>query len=182
MHTILLPKQSFSTPFYMIRHGQTVANAEGYAAGHLDTPLTPKGKEQARDAAKSLAQLSPPPDYIVHSPLMRAKDTANILNQTLQLPTYSEAQLMEQHFGTWQQQAWATLHPRIAAGEHPPEGESYPDFYTRALKGIQQALNFTEGMPLLVTHGGVFDAVWDAFTLPKIDVENTEFYFFTPQD
>ncbi len=166
----------------MIRHGQTVANAEGYAAGHLDTPLTPKGQEDASQAAKILENLSHPPHYIVHSPLIRAHDTAKTLNHSLNLPMFSESHLMEQHFGDWQQQPWEILHPRIAAGEHPPEGESYSQFYARALSAIHHALTLNEGVALLVTHGGVFDALWHHYNLPKIDVKNTEFYFFDIQE
>ncbi len=166
----------------MIRHGQTIANAEGYAAGHLDTPLTQKGEDDANHAAHTIENLLHPPHYIVHSPLIRARDTATRLNHTLQLPLYSEKKLMEQHFGTWQQQPWSILTPLIAAGQQPPDGESTSAFYARALQGISHAVTLHQGTALIVTHGGVFDALWHHYNLPKIDVKNTEFYYFEIQE
>lgn len=40
--------------FYMLRHGQTVANAMGYLSGSLDTPLTSLGRQQAAALPKLL--------------------------------------------------------------------------------------------------------------------------------
>lgn len=36
---------------YLMRHGQTVWNAEGRMQGRLDSPLTPLGEAQARRLA-----------------------------------------------------------------------------------------------------------------------------------
>ena len=38
-----------------LRHGESVANAEGWLSGQVDTPLTERGRDQARQAARDLA-------------------------------------------------------------------------------------------------------------------------------
>ena len=68
---------------YVVRHGQTQANAEHRYLGALDPGLTATGREQA--AALRLEW----PDSIrriVTSPLQRARQTADILNYRLNLP------------------------------------------------------------------------------------------------
>ncbi|NIV35851.1 MAG: hypothetical protein GWN58_42310, partial [Anaerolineae bacterium] len=40
----------------LIRHGQSVANTEGRLQGKLDSPLTERGREQARALAHRLVR------------------------------------------------------------------------------------------------------------------------------
>ena len=47
------------TTWHFVRHGQSVANAEGWVAGHVDTPLTELGKHQARQLRWILARRAP---------------------------------------------------------------------------------------------------------------------------
>ena len=57
---------------YLVRHGQTAANAAGLLLGRADPPLTDLGRRQATAIAGAL----PAPARIVSSPLSRARDTA----------------------------------------------------------------------------------------------------------
>lgn len=57
---------------FLVRHGQTAANAEGLLLGRADPPLTAHGRRQARALAVAL----PPPARLVSSPLARARETA----------------------------------------------------------------------------------------------------------
>ncbi len=69
---------------FFVRHGETVANTEGVAAGGtIDTPLTEKGKEQARVTASLLNNRKVYPDVILSSTLSRAKDTALIIAEEI---------------------------------------------------------------------------------------------------
>jgi broad specificity phosphatase PhoE len=60
---------------FLVRHGQSEANARGLLCGRADPPLTEHGRAQAREIAARL----PRPDRIVSSPLARARDTAAAL-------------------------------------------------------------------------------------------------------
>jgi broad specificity phosphatase PhoE len=57
---------------FLVRHGQTAANAAGLLLGRADPPLTALGRRQA----EALAVALPEPDRLVSSPLRRARDTA----------------------------------------------------------------------------------------------------------
>jgi broad specificity phosphatase PhoE len=57
---------------FLVRHGQTAANAAGLLLGRADPPLTALGGRQA----EALAGALPRPDRLLSSPLLRARDTA----------------------------------------------------------------------------------------------------------
>lgn len=57
---------------FVVRHGQTAANAAGLLLGRADPPLTAIGQRQA----EALAIALPRPDRLLSSPLHRARDTA----------------------------------------------------------------------------------------------------------
>lgn len=62
---------------YLVRHGQTVANAGDIHAGQFDTPLTELGRAQAAASAPLLAGIHF--DTVFSSDLSRAKDTCAIM-------------------------------------------------------------------------------------------------------
>ncbi len=67
---------------YMIRHGESEANAASCHAGWLQTPLSPKGKEQAVKVGEKLKDI--PFTRVFSSDLIRARQTCE-----LALPGYS---------------------------------------------------------------------------------------------
>ncbi|MCK5853632.1 MAG: histidine phosphatase family protein [Sulfurovaceae bacterium] len=72
---------------YLIRHGQTEWNVEGRYQGQKDSPLTQKGKEQARLNALKLQKEIKNFDEvkIYSSPLGRAKNSAFIICDELNI-------------------------------------------------------------------------------------------------
>src|SRR5947209_14334431 len=66
------------------RHGQSTWNAEGRWQGQADPPLSALGEEQARVAAKQLAD-APPFDLVVTSDLRRAMRTGALVIDSLSL-------------------------------------------------------------------------------------------------
>lgn len=68
---------------YLVRHAIAVEHG---TAGYKDAdrPLTEEGIERMQKAARGLEHLVDPPDLIVSSPYLRAKQTAEILAVTLQ--------------------------------------------------------------------------------------------------
>lgn len=163
----------------MMRHGETVANQEGYAAGSLDTPLTAKGRAQAACSEEAVFGLFGQIDCIVCSHLSRARDTALLVNRRLNLPLLINSKLAEQCFGEWRGMPWAQMMSRMKQGENPPGGETRDDFYRRANSGIEEAIDASDGTPLIVAHGGVFHAFFHANGLSALDADNCAIYRFS---
>ena len=68
------------TTLYIVRHGQSQANAAGILQGsQVDTPLTIKGQQQAQLVGQQLAARKISFDLVVASPLLRAAQTAAII-------------------------------------------------------------------------------------------------------
>jgi broad specificity phosphatase PhoE len=62
---------------FLVRHGQTAANADGLLLGRADPSLSPLGREQAA----ALAACIPSDTRIVTSPLARTRETADALGR-----------------------------------------------------------------------------------------------------
>ncbi len=62
---------------YVVRHGQTDWNLKNKIQGQADIPLNKLGKKQAYDLQVLLKDISF--QYVISSPLLRAKETAKIL-------------------------------------------------------------------------------------------------------
>jgi phosphohistidine phosphatase len=76
---------------YLMRHGIAVAADQPGIESDDTRPLTPKGIKRMRRAARGLRRLKPPFDALLASPLLRARQTAEIVADALGL----EAQLEE---------------------------------------------------------------------------------------
>jgi broad specificity phosphatase PhoE len=85
---------------WLVRHGQTSGNDEGWVQGRVDTPLNEKGREQAGRLAERLAQV--PLQAIYCSPLSRARDTADVIGQRSELPVLAMEELAEIEMGVWE--------------------------------------------------------------------------------
>lgn len=64
---------------YMIRHGYAGVSLEDEAMDE-ERPLKKKGKEQIKEVSKGLKALKTRFDVVLSSPLLRAKESAEILN------------------------------------------------------------------------------------------------------
>jgi 2,3-bisphosphoglycerate-dependent phosphoglycerate mutase len=148
-----------------LRHGQSVANHDGIVQGHLDSPLSALGREQAEALA---AAWGPEPlefDLILSSPLKRASETASILSDHLGVPVQLEPQWMERDLGHAQgtrvQDFLSASRDRPA---RPPftaaydDGEGTWDLYLRAAGAVQSVVRRPAGRYLIVSHGGILNA------------------------
>lgn len=69
---------------YFIRHGESEANLKHVFAGQKDdSPLTEKGRAQAKGEGNKIKEMGLKIDHIVSSPLIRAKDTAAIVAEII---------------------------------------------------------------------------------------------------
>jgi len=104
----------------IVRHGETVWNAEGRIQGHADIALSDEGTEQARLLGKRLAQL--PIDVAYCSDLKRASETAKLALGDRDIVLNETPRLREYHKGSFE-------------GLTLPEIKSrFPDDYPRYLE------------------------------------------------
>ena len=86
----------------LLRHGESALNAEGRFSGWADSPLTPKGVRQAREAGRVLRDAGIVFEACFTSVLSRTKDTAAIVLGEMGLadiPVTPAWQLNERHYG-----------------------------------------------------------------------------------
>jgi broad specificity phosphatase PhoE len=72
---------------FYVRHGETEMNAAGLLSGRIETPLTKKGIEQARQAGMELREKLPTVDLIICSPFERTYETAKLIAREIGYPT-----------------------------------------------------------------------------------------------
>lgn len=173
----MLPTRSF----YLIRHGQSEANAAGITAGgQIDSPLTAKGRTQAQILAPLLDQLDVKPDIVYHSSMVRARDTALILNKELKLDAIEMRDLREHDLGVWEGQPWPDIQPLLESGQIPPKGESKSTFSQRIQLALTSILQNGHELPMVVAHGGLFHAMGFLYEYAMSEVQNCHLHLFEP--
>lgn len=165
--------------FYMIRHGETEANANQIMAGSLDSPLTENGRAQARAIHDVIDALKIKPRRIVHSHLERARETAEIINDALNVPMHEDPDYAELHTGDWEGVHYDECRDLLRGWVDPPGGERYAEFFERIKRAKKRALKGHEPV-MAVTHGGVFRAFLKLHGIHKTGVRNCMLYEFEP--
>ncbi len=167
--------------FYMIRHGETEANKARVMAGSLDSPLTINGRKQAEFARIIVKSLKEKPKAIIHSNLSRARDTATIINQDLNIPMHEEKDIAELYAGDWEGATYEECSELLTGWPTPPNGESFTEFCSRIKNGKKRILNNYDSPTLIVSHGGVFRGLGGIYGL-KIPgyFKNCHLYEFLP--
>jgi len=89
----------------LLRHGESVWNADGLFTGWVDVGLSDRGVAEAERAGKLLADSGLQPDIVHTSVLTRAIETANVTLGTADLawlPVRRSWRLNERHYGALQ--------------------------------------------------------------------------------
>ncbi|HEX7389653.1 MAG TPA: histidine phosphatase family protein, partial [Acidiphilium sp.] len=157
----MLPREAF----WFLRHGQTDYNARGLSQGAIDIPLNDTGRAQARSAAPLLAGKGIA--GIVTSPMLRARETADIVNETLGVPVTVEPDLREVVFGGMEGQPLSPWFRDWLDGRFTPEGaESFADITHRAGRAVSRILDRSASpLLLIVSHGAFFRGLRGAMGL-----------------
>jgi probable phosphoglycerate mutase len=144
--------------FYFIRHGQTDWNKENRIMGWSNIPLNELGAQQAKFAIPALKKLGI--KTICYSPLIRAQQTATIINQTLNAKMVLVEDLQECNFGALEGlvKEWDSFIPDWKNDRPPPGGEICSNFIKRVAKAVNYSLSLDEKV-LLVSHGAVYWAL-----------------------
>ena len=160
---------------YLVRHGQTDWNLENRIQGHLDMPLNDTGRNEAKQCREKLASVKI--DRIIASDLSRAKETANIINESLSLPITYDARLRELNMGDLQGRIATDISKEcwdlVNYEPHKIHAESLTDFFER-IKSFFDEINAKENV-LVVGHGGtVRMAMYLSHNLESFNQENFE--------
>jgi len=149
--------------FWFLRHGETDWNARSLSQGNVDIPLNPRGIAQAEAAAEALKGRGIA--TILHSPLGRARHTAEIVAAALGLPLAADDDLRESAFGTHEGQPMGEWFGHWVEERFTPEGgEPFAALRTRAVGAVNRALAAPPTV-LLVGHGAFWRAVRSAIGL-----------------
>ena len=146
--------------FYYVRHGQTDWNLIRKLQGSSDVALNQTGLEQAQEARDKLAEVSI--GAIFCSPLMRARKTADIINEALDCPIIELEGLREWHFGSSEGSEYFPWLRELFNGNTsnvPEDVEPMNEFLERSAAGINYALRHAlsqENPALIVAHGGTY--------------------------
>lgn len=138
---------------YILRHGQTEANADGEFRGWGNWPLTPLGRAQAHAAGLRLKNRGI--KRIVSSDLPRAKETAEIVGKHLGLPVSTDSDLrplnVKKFTGKDKKEYWPEFqHYLDNPDEKIPGGESINEFRSRNQAALKSLLSGDH--TLIVTH------------------------------
>lgn len=147
----------------MARHGQTDLNTDERWQGRLDAPLNATGHAQAQQLAQALPSGI---EALVVSPLLRARQTAAPVAQTLGLAPRLDADFRERDFGIFEgltADEAAQQYPELAArnvayrwDEEPPGAEPTRAVVARVAAGLARLREQHAGQTvLLVSHGFV---------------------------
>jgi broad specificity phosphatase PhoE len=107
---------------FVVRHGQTTANATGLLLGRADVPLTDTGLEQAAALAGAVGPVA----RVISSPLQRARQTAAAFGA----PVDVDERWTELDYGIYDERPITDVpselwdHLRADKEYAPPEGES----------------------------------------------------------
>jgi 2,3-bisphosphoglycerate-dependent phosphoglycerate mutase len=170
----------------LLRHGESVGNAEGYYQGQAEFPLTKRGQEQARSLASRWLNEGRTFRQVISSPLSRARQTAEILGQSMNLTVEYDPLWMERDNGIL-----AGLRPEEADLRHPrpafinpyqhigETGESQWELYLRAGRAVQSILCRPPDSYLVVSHGGILNMVLYAILgiAPQANFQGARFRF-----
>lgn len=147
---------------YLVRHGETLWNAQRRIQGQSDSPLTDKGEYQARQVAVRVSSLGI--THVIASDLGRTMRTAEIIATACGCPLLSDARLRELNMGileqrevdslSKQEERWRCQLIDGTPNGRIPQGESLQELSDRMLAMLDACRDLPTGSrPLLVSHG-----------------------------
>ena len=168
---------------FLIRHGEIRQHDEKIFLGQTDVSLSEKGRSQAQAAAEELVCSSVKPRSIYSSDLMRAAETAEIIqshlneaqgNSGVETPVIVDRSLREMSLGKWD-----GCFIRVIKERYPDEyrrrgeqlltykfdgtAENFYDLQYRVMKGFRRILEHEADLDcediVIVSHLGVINSI-----------------------
>ena len=164
---------------YLLRHGETDWNKEGRLQGHTDIMLNQKGRKQIGRSAEILAKLPVDFDLIISSPLLRARESAEITADRLAYPKENivmEPLLVERSFGEAEGFMVTELGKKYSFDQslfplyQYPGAEPMEELFNRAYSVFDKIVNIYGDKKniLVAAHGAILYAILTAVTDGKI--------------
>lgn len=142
----------------LTRHGQTNWNVQKKVMGRCDEPLNEKGMGQAEETRDSLKDTDI--DLIICSPLKRAKQTADIINEGRNIPIIYDDRIIERDFGEFEGKETKDFdfygYWNYYRNDIYEEAENIQDFFKRIYGFLDEVTEkYKDKNILIVAHGGV---------------------------
>ncbi|WKZ35919.1 MAG: histidine phosphatase family protein [Anaerolineales bacterium] len=181
-----MESKSRSFHITLLRHGESVGNAEARWQGQADFPLTEKGRAQAQALAERWKRENLKFDHLISSPLLRTKETAEVIASALDLKIEFEPLWLERDNGEF---AGLTAHEVRQNFSHPEfitpydpvgfDGEGDWELFLRAGQALHNLLKREPARYLIVSHGGLLNQVMHAVVgvAPQANNTGTRFRF-----
>lgn len=177
-----------SQPFVitLLRHGESVGNAESRWQGQADYPLTDTGRAQARALAERWKNENVKFDLIISSPLARARETAEIIARAVNGTVSFDPLWLERDNGEF---SGLTNHEVRQNFHHSPfitpydpvggDGEGDWELFLRAGQALHSLLKRSPARYLIVSHGGLLNQLMHAVVgvAPQANNSGTRFRF-----
>ncbi len=152
---------------YLLRHGRSLADDENRFEGRYDSPLTRTGEQQARSVSSYFEQKAVRFDCIISSPLLRARRTAEIVNESQRTEIISEPLLIERDNGFLAGKSKEDGSNRFPLPDFQspfrfaPEnsGENEVSLHSRAGYALSKIMEREASRILVVSHGGLLNAL-----------------------
>lgn len=150
----------------LVRHGQSLWNAENRFTGWVDVPLTELGREEALKAGRKIGRLKVDVGYT--SGLTRAQETMRLIIDAsgTEIPVIRDSALNERHYGDLQGLNKAETAAKFGDEQvkiwrrsydvRPPKGESLEDTAARTLPFFNSCIlgDIKQGKNVLVVAHG----------------------------
>ncbi|HEY6395081.1 MAG TPA: histidine phosphatase family protein [Candidatus Binataceae bacterium] len=150
----------------LMRHGETAWNRAGRVMGRNQIELDEPGRAQVEQAVPFARLIKP--DLVVSSPLLRARQSAEIIANGLNISVAEDPRLSEVQYGRWEGMVFDDLvndpdylHYRRNPLDAPtPGGETMHQVQSR---GVEAVMHFVAANPgkriLFVSHGDIIRTV-----------------------
>ncbi|MCL5431843.1 MAG: 2,3-bisphosphoglycerate-dependent phosphoglycerate mutase [Patescibacteria group bacterium] len=164
----------------LIRHGQSVLNAQNKECGWIDSPLTQLGRQEARDAAQKIKDKKW--DYIFESDLIRSHETTDEIIKVLGYSPIRVASpaIKERNYGIYANHDKSEVSHDIRRGwDVPvPQGETLKQVYDRVVPYFQAEIlpKLEDGKDVIISaHGNSLRALYKYLkNLSDREIENFE--------
>jgi broad specificity phosphatase PhoE/ribonuclease HI len=163
------PSTSVATTLILVRHGRTaLTESRKISGGDGENPdLSELGRQDAREVAEEVARIGhsgnfaflPRPSVIFHSPIARAKQTAEAIANKAKLELISDPNLSEIGFGDWDgltnEEVFTAFEEdyekwRGSFDQAPPNGESLKEFDARVRRAFDSIIEKFSGQTVVV--------------------------------